>query len=680
MQRSIFLEDYKTYTITAALPYANGPLHIGHIAGSYLPADIYVRYLRLEKKEVVFICGSDEHGAAITIKALKENTSPQKIVDQFHAINKESFEKFGISFDVYHRTSSDLHHKTAQAFFKDLHSTGKFTKKTSKQYFDPKHQQFLADRYIQGECPKCENPNAYGDQCEKCGSALSPLELKHPRSTLSDQKPELKETSHYYFPLNQYEAFLKEWVLNQNKDWKPNVYGQCKSWIDAGLKERAMTRDLSWGVKLPLENTEGKVMYVWLDAPIGYISATKHWANQHNKNWRDYWQNPKSKLVHFLGKDNIVFHCIIFPSLLKAHSENYNLPKAVPANEFLNLEGDKISTSRNHAVWLNEYLSDFKDKQDELRYVLCSIAPQSKDSEFTWLDFQARVNNELVSIFGNFVNRTVVLTHKYYKGNIPNTSWGKDEQSAYEQLLECAQEIKHYIEHYKFREAQAACMRVARLGNKYLADLEPWKLQKIDPERVKQIMGFANYLTLSLGILSEPFLPFTAKKIKDAYGYNTQDYSIQKENVTPFLTTLKKLDLLFEKITDEQVETQKAKLIPPKKTTNMPDQKEEITFDDFLKIDVRVGKILTAEKVEKADKLLKLSVDVGLDTRTIVSGIAEYFSPEDIIGKLVCVVLNLAPRKIRGVESKGMILMAESENSLTFVSPRADALPGAEVR
>ncbi len=680
LQDSDFMTNPKRHLITAALPYANGPLHIGHIAGGYLSADIYARFLRLKGKEVAFICGSDEHGAAITIKALKENTTAQAIVDEYHSINKKAFEEFGISFDIYHRTSSELHHQTAKEFFKDLHANGKFTQQTSEQYYDELHKQFLADRYIKGTCPKCGHEDAYGDQCEKCGSTLSPLELKNPKSTLSDSTPTLKSTTHHYFPLDQYEEWLKEWILKDKKHWKSNVYGQCKSWIDAGLKPRAMTRDLSWGVEVPVAGAEGKVMYVWLDAPIGYISATKQWAKDNSKDWKDFWQSKDTELVHFLGKDNIVFHCIIFPSLLHAHSENYVLPTNVPANEFLNLEGDKISTSRNHAVWLHEYLEDFKGKTDELRYVLCSIAPEQKDSEFTWADFAARINNELVAVLGNFVNRTIVLTGKYYGGSVPQSNNFDDTaKEVLQQLSDLKQQVEQQITAFRFRDALQAFMQMARLGNKYLADLEPWKLQKTNPEAVEPIMALANIITASLAIVAAPFLPVMSQKLKAAYGLQADFKEACREEL---LEKLKKVDnpgLLFEKIEQEQVTAQIEKLNARKPTSKHMAQKQEISFDDFTKLDIRTAEILEAKKVEKADKLLELKVDTGLDQRTVVSGIAEHFKPEDIVGKKVSVLLNLAPRKIRGIESQGMILMAEDESGLHFVSPKNNTENGSIV-
>lgn len=653
------------YLVTAALPYANGPLHIGHIAGAYLPADIYVRYLKNKGKDVVFICGSDEHGAAITMKAIKEKTTPQAIIDEFHGVNKKAFEDFGIDFDIYHRTSDPLHHKTAQDFFTKLIENKAFITEKSEQYYDEECKQFLADRYIMGTCPTCQNERAYGDQCEKCGRTLSPTELINPHSTLSGQKPVLKETQHWYFPLNEYETWFKNWILEQHKnDWKSNVYGQCKSWIDAGLQPRAMTRDLDWGVKVPLAGAEGKVLYVWLDAPIGYISATKAWAVENGKDWEPYWKDRDTQLVHFIGKDNIVFHCIIFPALLKAHG-GFILPDQVPANEFLNLEGDKISTSRNHAVWLHEYLQDFPGKQDELRYVLCSIAPETKDSEFTWADFQARVNNELVAILGNFVNRTYVLIEKYYQGNIPALESGK-YSTVLEEMEVHLQNMGQNIEKYRFREALSDYMNVARVGNKFLADTEPWKLYKTAPEKVSGILALSMEIVKILALHGKPFLPSMCAKLEKTW----------------VGAVLQNPGLLFEKIEEEHIAVQLKKLEKPMIPAQMmaPAVKTSITYDQFSAMDLRVGIIVEAEKIPKADKLLKLTVDTGVDKRTVVSGIAEHFNPEEIIGKRVSILLNLEPRKIRGVESHGMILMAEDNGKLFFVSPTEPLQAGSEIR
>lgn len=675
----------KRYTITAALPYANGPLHLGHIAGCYLPADIYARYLKGKGNDVVFVCGSDEHGAAITLRAKKEGTTPQRIVDTNHNIIKKAFADFGINFDIYHRTTAELHHKTASDFFKELNDKGSFIQETSEQFYDEEHEQFLADRYVTGQCPKCDADNAYGDQCEKCGSSLSPTDLINPKSTLSGKTPVLKETSHWYLPMNQHEEWLKEWIetgkLNgvQQHDastWRKQVIGQCKSWIDNGLQPRSITRDLDWGIKVPVEGGDGKVLYVWFDAPIGYISATKQWAADNGKNWEDYWKNEETELVHFIGKDNIVFHCIIFPIILKEQGD-YILPTNVPANEFLNLEGDKISTSRNWAVWLHEYLEDFPNKEDELRYVLTSIAPETKDSEFTWKDYQQRINSELVAIFGNFVNRSVVLTHKYYNGVVPALGTTTElDQEVLASIATTQQKVDELLSQYKFRDAQTEAMNLARIGNKYLADTEPWKLIKTDEERVKTIMHIALQLSNTLSIVFEPFLPKTCAKLKSIL--NNTSVEIAEGH------TINKTELLFQKIEDKDIEAQIKKLEKTKIKQSNPKakpMKEEITFDDFTKMDIRVGTILTAEKHPNADKLLKMTIDTGIDERTVVSGIAEHYNPEDIVGKQVSILVNLAPRKIRGIESQGMILMAENnEGSLAFVSPEKVIDNGGEVR
>jgi len=685
------LENPKKYTVTAALPYANGPLHLGHLAGAYLPADIYVRYLRLNKREVAFVCGSDEHGAAITIRAKKEGILPQEIVDRYHEINKKAFQEIGIDFSIYDRTSSEEHHKMAQEFFLDLNKKGTFTKETTEQYFDEENNQFLADRYITGECPKCQNPSAYGDQCEKCGSDLSPLDLINPVSAISGNKPVLKETSHWFLPMERHEEWLTSWIqegtihgkkLHHPKEWKNQVTGQVMSWINSGLKPRAMTRDLDWGVKVPLENAEGKVLYVWLDAPIGYISATKKWAEKEGENWEDYWKINKetgeaeTKLVHFIGKDNIVFHSIIFPILLKQHGE-YVLPDNVPANEFLNLEGDKLSTSRNWAVWLHEYLEEFPDKADELRYVLTSILPENKDSEFTWKDYQDRVNNELVAIFGNFVNRVVVLTNKYYEGSVPVAGEVlESDKQIIEEVKETAKKIGESIEAYRFREALSGAMNIARIGNKYLQDSEPWKLIKTDPERVKTIMKIALQISANLAIAFEPFMPKKSAVLKQMLALpeaitwsDLGSFSLLQES-----QTIHKPELLFTKIEDKMVEEQLAKLASSK-ANNIPAEpiKEEVSFEDFTKLDIRIGTILEAEKVKKTKKLLHLKVDIGSEIRTIVSGIAESYLPEEVVGKQVSVLVNLAPRAIKGIESQGMILMAENaEGKLSFVHPSED--------
>lgn len=666
------------FTVTAALPYANGPLHLGHIAGVYLPADIFVRFLRMNNHDVLFVCGSDEHGAAITLRAKKEGISPKEIVDKYDAIISKAFRDFNISFDIYHRTSSKIHHETSQDFFLKLYKNGKFTELSSEQYYDEEYQQFLADRYITGECPKCKNPNAYGDQCEKCGSDLSPTELVNPKSTLSGKTPILKTTSHWYLPMGRHEGWLRDWIKegildgqkqHDPKTWRNQVIGQCMSWIDGGLHERAMTRDLDWGVPVPLPDATGKVLYVWLDAPIGYISATKQWALDNQKDWKDYWSGDR-KLIHFIGKDNIVFHAVIFPILLHDHGDLV-LPDNVPASEFLNLEGDKFSTSRNWAVWLHEYLESYPDRIDELKYVLTSIAPETKDAEFTWKEFQTRINSELADILGNFVNRALVLTHKYYNGIIPAALELTDEDRAVlNEMRAIPERIGKLVYAYKLREAQAEAMNLARLGNKYLADQEPWKIIKTDPQRVQTIMNIALQITANLGVILQVFLPDTAKKISGFLGIRTTDWSDagRADLLTPG-TQIGQAAILFQKIEDDLVQKQVEKL---KNTTtgamNYDAQKAAITFDDFTKLDIRLGTIIAAEKVEKADKLLKLTVDTGLDVRTVVSGIAEHYKPEEVVGKTVQILLNLEPRKIRGIESQGMILMAgDADGKLSFV-------------
>lgn len=683
----------KRYTITAALPYANGPVHLGHLAGVYIPADIYTRYLRLQGRDVVFICGSDEHGVPITIKAKKEGVTPQAVVDRYHEIIGKSFAEFGISFDNYSRTSAAIHHETASEFFKDLHDKGEFIEETTEQLYDAQAQQFLADRFVTGTCPKCGNTESYGDQCEQCGTSHNATDLIDPKSTLSGSTPVRKKTKHWFLPLDEHQAWLKEWILKEHKsDWKPNVYGQCKSWIDDGLRPRAVTRDLDWGIPVPAENAEGKVLYVWFDAPIGYISATKEWAQNTAVDWTPYWQDKDTKLVHFIGKDNIVFHCIIFPSMLKAHGD-YILPDNVPANEFLNLEGDKISTSRNWAVWLHEYLVDFPDQQDVLRYALTANAPETKDNDFTWADFQARNNNELVAIFGNFINRVSVLTHKYYNGVVPIAhNYAQEDEAVLSQLKAYPKVIADSIERYRFREAQSELMNVARAGNKYLADAEPWKLIKSDPERTATIMYIALQIASALAVLSEPFLPFTSRKLKESLDLNSSEHPLswaQIEKDHPYIKPghrIAQSPLLFRKIEDTEMEAQREKLAQtkidnqPMEQINNP-QKELINFDDFTKMDLRVGTILSAEKMPKANKLLVLKVDVGIDQRTIVSGIAEHFTPEEVVGKQVCVLINLAPRAIRGTESQGMILMAEdTDGSLRFVTPDQATAAGSSIR
>jgi len=682
-------KKFKRYTITSALPYANGPIHIGHLAGVYVPADIYARYLRLKGEDVLFIGGSDEHGVPITIKARKEGVLPQDIVDKYHGIIKKSFQDLGISFDVYSRTSAEIHHKTASEFFEKLYKDGKFIEQTSEQYYDEENKQFLADRYITGTCPHCSYEKAYGDQCESCGTSLSATDLINPKSALSGNIPQLKETKHWYLPLNEYEPWLKEWIVEGHKnDWRPNVYGQCKSWIDNGLHPRAVTRDLDWGVKVPLKGADGKVLYVWFDAPIGYISASREWAEKTGNDWEKYWKDDSSKLVHFIGKDNIVFHCIIFPAMLKAEG-SYILPDNVPANEFLNLENDKISTSRNWAVWLHEYLEDFPGKQDVLRYVLTANAPETKDNDFTWKDFQAKNNNELLAIFGNFVNRTLVLTQKYYKGKVP----AKNELTPLD--IETLSELANYpdkigksIENYRFREAINELMNLARLGNKYLTETEPWKTIKIDEKRVETILNIALQISANLALLSEPFIPFTSQKLKDMLGLNTE-FSWDNAGSADLVlekSILPKPALLFERIEDKAIEEQVQKLLDTKEA-NQADAKqaksakENINFEDFSKMDIRVGTILEAEKVAKTKKLLKLKVDTGIDQRTIVSGIAEHFKPEEIIGKQVSVLVNLAPKTLRGIESQGMILMAEdADGSLRFVAPFVTTKDGSEIK
>lgn len=680
------------FTITAALPYANGPLHLGHVAGVYLPSDIFTRFLRMNGHDAVFICGSDEHGAAITLRAKKEGITPQEIVDKYDGIIRKAFDDFGISFDIFHRTSSEIHHKTAQDFFTVLEDKGHFTKETSEQYYDEEYDQFLADRYITGTCPNCKNENAYGDQCEKCGSALSPTDLINPKSTLSGKTPVMKSTSHWYLPMERHETWLKDWIQkgeldgkqqHDPKKWRNQVVGQCMSWIDGGLRPRAMTRDLDWGVKVPVKDAEGKVLYVWLDAPIGYISATKQWAIDNGKNWEDYWTGDR-KLVHFIGKDNIVFHAIIFPILLKAH-EGLILPDNVPAYEFLNLEGDKFSTSRNWAVWLHEYIAAYPDKIDELKYVLTSIAPETKDSEFTWKEYQTRINSELADILGNFVNRAMVLTKKNYEGKVPAAgTFTPEDLAVLEQMKEIPTRISSLVYDYKLREAQAEAMNLARLGNKYLQENEPWKLIKTDPVRVETIMHIALQITANLSIVLQPFLPATAQHLSDFTAFKTTDWTqAGKSDLLSAGHQINDSFILFPKITDEMVEAEIAKLQASNaaEATNFAPQKAETSFDEFSKMDIRLGKILEAERVEKADKLLKLLVDTGLDKRTIVSGIAQHYSPEDVIGKTVTVLLNLAPRKIRGVESQGMILMAENATGeLSFVSPEKDFEAGGEVR
>lgn len=675
---------FKRHTVTAALPYANGPIHIGHLAGVYIPADIYVRYLRKKGADVVYICGSDEHGVPITIKARQEGVGPQQIVDKYHTLIKESFAAFGISFDVYSRTSAPVHHETAAGMFKRLYEKGVFIERESEQYYDETARQFLADRYITGTCPHCSYDKAYGDQCESCGTSLSPTELINPSSMLSGNQPVMRSTRHWYLPLDRYEEMLQRWILQSHKhDWKPNVYGQCKSWIDQGLKPRAVTRDLDWGVKLPLEGTEGKVLYVWFDAPIGYISATREWAQEKGTDWEKYWKDPDSKLVHFIGKDNIVFHCIIFPVMLHA-AGSYILPDNVPANEFLNLEGDKISTSRNWAVWLHEYLEEFPGKQDVLRYVLCAAAPETKDNDFTWKDFQARNNNELVAIFGNFVNRTVVLTHKYFDGMVPESGLlGAADKQTLESLRAFPEIIGHNIEQYHFREALVQLMNLARMGNRYLTGEEPWKVIKEDPQRAATVLNVCLQICAGMAILSEPFLPFTARKLQMML--NIQPAGWEDGGNTAHLKAghqINAAELLFEKIEDSQVQAQVDKLMRSRTNNNnaVPPLKETIAFDDFSRMDIRVATILSAERVPKTKKLIKMTVDSGLDRRTVVSGIAEQFSPEELTGKKVLLLANLAPRKIKGIESHGMLLLAENKDgAFSFIVPEQMCDDGSAV-
>ncbi|NDV68437.1 methionine--tRNA ligase [Dysgonomonas sp. 25] len=678
-------KKYKRTLVTSALPYANGPVHIGHMAGVYIPADIYVRYLRLKGEDVLFIGGSDEHGVPITIRAKKENTTPQAIVDKYHEIIKKSFEDFGISFDVYSRTSSDIHKKTASDFFKKLYDKGEFEEQTSEQYYDEEAQMFLADRYIMGECPRCGNPDAYGDQCESCGSSLNPTDLINPRSTISGSAPVMRETKHWYLPLDKHEAWLRQWILEDHKEWKSNVYGQCKSWLDTGLHPRAVSRDLDWGVPIPLPEAKGKVLYVWFDAPIGYISNTIELLPD---SWETWWKSEDTKLVHFIGKDNIVFHCIVFPAMLKADG-SYILPENVPANEFLNLEGDKISTSRNWAVWLHEYLEDFPGKSDVLRYVLTANAPETKDNDFTWKDFQARNNNELVAIFGNFVNRALVLTQKYFDNKVPAcgelTDYDKETIAEFKNVKET---IENYLGNYRFRDALKEAMNLARIGNKYLADTEPWKLAKTDMERVATILNLSLQITANLAIAFEPFLPDSSKKILQFL--NTNNFGWHQLGNTALLPAghqLGEASLLFEKIEDETIEKQVQKLLDTKKANAEEEvkietapQKANIEFDDFGKIDIRVGTILECQKVPKTDKLLQFLIDDGMKKRTIISGIAAFYNPEELVGKQVCFIANLAPRKLRGILSEGMILSAEnSDGSLALIQPIKEVKPGSQV-
>ena len=670
--------------ITAALPYANGPVHIGHLAGVYIPADVYARFNRRLGKDVAFICGSDEHGIPITIRAKKEGVTPQDIVDQYHEIIKKSFQDLGISFDEYSRTTSPKHKEVSQDFFTTLYNKDKFIEETSEQYFDEQANEFLADRYIVGTCPNCGNENAYGDQCEKCGSTLSPSELINPKSMLSGNVPILKETKNWYLPLNDYEDFLNEWIIEGHKnDWKPNVYGQVKSWLTDGLKPRAMTRDLNWGVPVPLPNAEGKVLYVWFDAPIGYISFTQEWAENNGKDWKDYWQNDNADLVHFIGKDNIVFHCIIFPAMMKAHGD-YKMPTNVPAFEFLNLENDKISTSRNWAVWAHEYVEEFPGQQDVLRYSLLSSAPETKDNNFTWKDFQTKNNSELVGIFGNFINRVAVLIHKYYDGIVPA---GNENAEELNEITKAATEVENFLEHYEFRNALTAMMNLARFGNQYLQIEEPWKTIKTDPEKAANSLFIAAQIAVGLAQICEPFLPFSAEKLQKMFNVSQLNWADLKEEKILIKTghQINPAELLFSKIEDETIDFQIQKLENTKQSNKKTNpkanpMKDEIQFDDFTKIDLRTATILTAEKVEKADKLLKFSVDTGVDVRTVVSGVAESFTPEECVGKQVMILLNLAPRKIRGIESQGMLLLTNNaEGKLVFVTPTETVENGIEI-
>ncbi len=677
-------KKFKRTLVTTALPYANGPVHIGHLAGVYVPADIYTRYLRLKGEEVIMIGGSDEHGVPITIKARKEGVTPQDIVDRYHTLIKESFEEFGISFDIYSRTTSKTHYETASEFFRKLYDKGEFIEKVSQQYYDEEAQQFLADRYITGTCPHCHNERAYGDQCEACGTSLNATDLINPKSAISGSQPVLRDTKHWYLPLDKWESYLREWILEGHKEWRPNVYGQCKSWIDMGLQPRAVSRDLDWGVPVPVEGADGKVLYVWFDAPIGYISNTKELLPD---SWEKWWKDPETKMIHFIGKDNIVFHCIVFPAMLKAEG-SYNLPENVPANEFLNLEGDKISTSRNWAVWLHEYLRDFPGKQDVLRYVLTANAPETKDNDFTWRDFQARNNSELVAILGNFINRSLVLTHKYFDGKVPAAGELTDyDRETLAEFANVKTAVESYLDNYRFRDAQKEAMNLARIGNKYLADTEPWKLAKTDMTRVATILNLALQISANLSIAFEPFLPFSAAKLRKMLNLNSFKWEqLGKTDLLAEGTQLATAELLFEKIEDETINAQIQKLEDTKKANEIAEHKanpirENIEFDDFMKLDIRVGKVLECTKVPKADKLLQFRIDDGLGGRTIVSGIAKHYAPEDLVGKNVCFVANLAPRKLRGIESQGMILSAEdADGRLVVITPADEVKPGSEVK
>ena len=676
-------KNFKRTTVTSALPYANGPVHIGHLAGVYVPADIYVRYLRLKKEDVLFIGGSDEHGVPITIRAKKEGITPQDVVDRYHKIIKDSFEEFGISFDVYGRTTSKVHRETASEFFRTLYDKGEFVEKTSMQYYDEEAHTFLADRYITGECPHCHAEGAYGDQCEKCGTSLSPTDLINPKSAISGSKPVMRETKHWYLPLDKHEAWLRQWILEDHKEWRNNVYGQCKSWLDMGLQPRAVSRDLDWGIPVPVEGAEGKVLYVWFDAPIGYISNTKELLPD---SWETWWKDPETRLVHFIGKDNIVFHCIVFPAMLRAEG-SYILPDNVPSNEFLNLEGDKISTSRNWAVWLHEYLRDFPGKQDVLRYVLTANAPETKDNDFTWKDFQARNNNELVAVYGNFVNRALQLTQKYYDGVVPACGELTEyDRQTLDEFKDVKAKVEELLDAFKFRDAQKEAMNLARIGNKYIADSEPWKVVKTDPERVKTVIYISLQLTANLAIAFEPFLPFSSEKLRKML--NMESFEWNRLGRTDLLQAghrLAKPELLFEKIEDDVIEAQVQKLLDTKKANEEANYKakpvrENIAFEDFQKLDIRVGTVLECTKVPKADKLLCFKIADGLENRTIVSGISKFYKPEELVGKQVCFIANLAPRKLKGIESQGMILSALNyDESLSVITVDREVKPGSEV-
>ena len=683
-------KKFKRTTVTAALPYANGGVHIGHLAGVYVPADIYVRYLRLKNREVAFICGSDEHGVPITIRAKKEGVTPQDVCDRYHKLIKDSFEEFGISFDIYSRTTSETHNKFASDFFRKLYDDGKLVEQESEQYYDEEAHQFLADRYIMGECPHCGNPNAYGDQCEKCGSDLSPMELKNPHSTISGSQPVIKRTKNWYLPLNDYQEWLKQWILEDHKEWRPNVYGQCKSWLDMDLQPRAMTRDLDWGIPVPVKGAEGKVLYVWFDAPIGYISNTKELCEkdpEHFGTWQKWWQDPETRLVHFIGKDNIVFHCIIFPTMLKTHGD-YILPDNVPANEFLNLEDDKISTSKNWAVWLHEYLRDFEGKQDVLRYVLTANAPETKDNNFTWKDFQERNNSELVAVYGNFVNRALQLTKKYWNGVVPACGELEEiDRQTIQEFKDVKEKVEAYLEIFKFREAQKEAMNLARIGNKYIAETEPWKLWKTDPKRVETILYISLQLVANLSIAFEPFLPFSSKKLREMINMTEYDWSeLGSTDLLPAGKQLAEPELLFDKIDDEAIEAQLHKLEETKMANKAASYKAEpikkdIPFEDFEKLDIRVGHIIKCEKVKKSKKLLQFTIDDGSGVeRTILSGIAAYYEPEQLTGKDVLFVANFAPRKMMGIESQGMILSAVNfDGSLSVTTTMGEVKPGSQV-